>query len=189
MPNSAPPKPSPPGDNNGAFLDDTAKVFEANDRPNEYPPPPQPPRHTSPYRPPPHIAEAQKLLDLAFDLQKQKDLEAAIRAFERASTLVPSEAQIPFEIGYLKLRLGDLAGAQAAWKAAIRADRRHIGAYFNLASSYAEQGELATAVRRGGLVALTKLFSSICYSPCWRWTPSQRPRTSPSASCVGGGGC
>ena len=65
-----------------------------------------------------------------FDKNQYKDAD---KHFQKAVELYPKYARAWNNIGVIKAKAGDRAGAMDAWKKAIDADDKFAGAYFNLA--------------------------------------------------------
>jgi tetratricopeptide (TPR) repeat protein len=79
-------------------------------------------------------------------LDQVGDLDAAERSFERALALDPAFPRLRTQLGYVRLRRGDAAGALAHYREALALDPRDAEALFNAAQASEQLADWAGAL-------------------------------------------
>jgi tetratricopeptide (TPR) repeat protein len=115
----------------------------------------------------PNSARAWDSLGLAWDLQGQ--MEEARKAFEKAVSLNRAQAQPsawpPHNFGYLLLRLGETAAAEAALRESLRYDAKLARSHYYLARVLEKEGREEEAVQDFRIaVAGDPASGDACYS-------------------------
>jgi tetratricopeptide (TPR) repeat protein len=77
--------------------------------------------------------KAKKEVDKGMESMDKNELDKAMGHFQKAIEIYPKYARAWNNIGVIKGKNGDRAGAKEAWQKAIEADEKFSGAYFNLA--------------------------------------------------------
>jgi len=79
-------------------------------------------------------------------LQELRAAETAHPSLQRASELLPGEAEVHYQLGVAESEMGRTAQARAAFEAAIEADADHGRALYRLARLQEESGEIREAI-------------------------------------------
>lgn len=77
--------------------------------------------------------KARKEVDKGMELMDKREFDKATEHFQKALAIYPKYARAWNNIGVIKAKAGDRAGAKEAWQKAIEGDDRFSFAYFNLA--------------------------------------------------------
>jgi Tfp pilus assembly protein PilF len=77
--------------------------------------------------------KARKEVDKGMELMDKHEMDKANEHFQKALAIYPKYARAWNNVGVIKAKAGDRAGAKDAWQKAIEGDDRFSFAYFNLA--------------------------------------------------------
>jgi tetratricopeptide (TPR) repeat protein len=77
--------------------------------------------------------KARKEVDKGMELMDKHEMDKATEHFQKALAIYPKYARAWNNVGVIKAKAGDRAGAKQAWQNAIEGDDRFSFAYFNLA--------------------------------------------------------
>ena len=87
-----------------------------------------------------------ELFEQAQSAEEKNDVETALRLYGKLMRIDPNDPAIPFNLGNLLRSLGKKVEAEAAYRAATKADPRFAEAWYNLADILDEQNQPDKAV-------------------------------------------
>ena len=94
----------------------------------------------------PAVAREKEYLAAVFGLEKTRNFQAAARGYQTALTRWPQSLIAYMGLGNSRYALGDLHGAESAFRSAIAHHPRAAAAYNNLAQVLSEQGRKREAI-------------------------------------------
>jgi hypothetical protein len=94
----------------------------------------------------PAIATEKDYLAAVYGLEKSRQFQAAIEGYQTALTLWPHSLIAFMGLGNSRYKLGDLNGAESAFRRAIKDHPRSAAAYNNMAQVLSEQGRKEEAI-------------------------------------------
>jgi hypothetical protein len=94
----------------------------------------------------PAIAREKEYLAAVYGLEKSRQFQAAIKGYQTALTRWPRSLVAFMGLGNSRYALGDLLGAEGAFRSAIENHSRAAEAYNNLAQVLSEQGRKREAI-------------------------------------------